>query len=226
MVTVRLYLSSYRLGGHSDVLTGMVRGERRGWVISNALDAVGAELRGDETKRQITELAELGLDAADFDLRLHRPETIAEAFGEPDFVWVRGGNVFVLRAALARSGADRLITAALESDALVYGGFSAGACVLAPSLEGLELCDPVGDVLSIYGAVRWDGLAVIDRAVVPHLASPGHPESAALETVARRYDHADLPYWGLQDGDVLVCEDERCRLLLSREPASPPTLPS
>jgi dipeptidase E len=221
-VTVRLYLSSYRLGDHSEVLSGMVRGDRRGWVISNALDAGSAERREDDTRRQIAELAELGLTAVDFDLRLYRPDTIAEAFGEPDFVWVRGGNVFVLRAALARSGADALITAALHRDAFVYAGFSAGACVLAPSLEGLELCDPVEDCERLYGSVPGCGLGVLDRAVVPHLETPHHPESAVLEEVARRYRETDLPYWGLRDGDVLVCEDGVCRVLPLRQSVTPP----
>jgi dipeptidase E len=216
MVTVRLYLSSYGLGDHSAVLSGMVRGDRCGWVISNALDALDAERRERETRQQIAELAKLGLSAVDLDLRLYRPDTITDAFGEPDFVWVRGGNVFMLRAALERSGADALITSALDRDAFVYGGFSAGACVLAPSLAGLELCDPVEDCLALYGSVPWSGLGVLDRAVVPHLASPGHPESAVLEAVARGYGEAGVQYWALQDGDVLACEDGVYRHLFSR----------
>lgn len=204
---MRLYLSSYQLGEHGTVLSDMVRGHRRGLVISNALDGYAEDRREGDTRRQIGMLAELGLHAEALDLREHDPTSLAEAVGEPDFLWVRGGNVFTLRMALARSGMDALITDALRKDRFVYAGFSAGPCVLAPSLAGLELCDPVEQCLAVHGEVRFDGLGLLDRPVVPHLDSPGHPETSLLAEVARRYDASDVSYWGLRDGQVLVVED-------------------
>ena len=129
------------------------------------------------------------------------------ALADAGFVWVRGGNVFVLRMAMARSSFDEAIRAALADDALVYAGFSAGPCVLAPSLRGLELCDPVADAQRLYGQVRYDGLGVLDRPVVPHLESVGHPESNLLGRVARRYVAAGRPFHPLRDGEVLIIED-------------------
>jgi hypothetical protein len=72
--------------------------------------------------------------------------------------------------------------------ALVYAGYSAGACVLSPSLRGLEAVDDAGAVTRVYGAepVR-DGLGLLDEAFVPHYRSPGHPETAAIELVVARY---------------------------------------
>ena len=139
---MRLYLSSYLLGAHPEVLAGMVRGDRRGWVVANALDGQDEDRRRTDTARQVEALASLGLHAVDLDLRDVGPAEVRESFGRPDFVWVRGGNVFTLRMALARSGLDRVVVDGLAADRFVYGGFSAGACVLAPSLRGLELCDP------------------------------------------------------------------------------------
>lgn len=204
---MRLYLSSYQLGAHGARLRDMVRGPRRGLVISNALDGYADDRRAADTRRQISILADLGLQAEALDLREHDPSTLADAMGEPDFLWVRGGNVFTLRMALARSGMDTLILDALREDRFVYAGFSAGPCVLAPSLVGLELCDPVEQCLAVHGAVRYDGLGVLDRPVVPHLNSPGHPESALLGEVARRYSRDGIAYWGLRDGQVLTIDD-------------------
>src|SRR5437763_10226659 len=79
--------------------------------------------------------------------------------------------------------------------ALVYAGYSAGACVLSPSLRGLEAVDDAGAVTRVYGAepVR-DGLGLLDEAFVPHYRSPGHPETAAIElVVARTPATASLP---------------------------------
>ena len=50
-----------------------------------------------------------------------------------------------LRRALAASGADEMIADLVRADRIVYGGNSAGACVLAPSLRGLETVDEPGD---------------------------------------------------------------------------------
>nr|WP_277870546.1 Type 1 glutamine amidotransferase-like domain-containing protein [Nakamurella antarctica] len=183
-----------------------MRGSKRGWLIANALDGVDDDRRLADVESQIQNLSSIGLTAENFDLRNFTPDDVEAAFGHPDFVWVRGGNVFILRMAMARSAFDRLIVARLAADDLVYAGFSAGACVLAPSLLGLELCDSVVDCRAEYGDVRFAGLAVLDRAVVPHLQSSDHPETNILGAIAKRYDAKDIRYWPLRDGQALVVD--------------------
>lgn len=201
---MRLYLSSYQFGDHPELLSALVSGNRRGWVIMNALDGLDEDRRQKDARRHIAALATLGMTAQDFDLREQDRTSITASFGAPDFVWVVGGNVFTLRAALARTGLDDLLIQGLAADAFVYAGFSAGACVLAPSLSGLERCDPVEDCAATYGEVRFDGLGVLDRPFVPHLSSPGHPETEVLGEVAAAYDSEHQPYWALRDGEALV----------------------
>ena len=108
--------------------------------------------------------------------------------------------------AFARSGLDRVVVEGLAADRFVYAGFSAGPCVLAPSLSGLELCDPPETCRASYGDVRYDGLGVLDRPVVPHLNSPQHPETALLSRVAATYETEGQPYWALSDGQALVID--------------------
>lgn len=209
---MRLYLSSYRLGDHPEELALLVGGERRGWLIMNALDGQDEQRRAADARTQLDMLAGIGLLAEDLDLRALNPETAERAFGEPDFVWVRGGNVFTLRMALARSGLDDILTTCIREDRLVYAGFSAGACVLAPSLSGLEHCDPTEACIATYGGVRFDGLGVLDRPFVPHLNSVGHPESELLGEVAAAYRAAGQPYWALCDGQALIIDNERATI--------------
>jgi dipeptidase E len=178
----------------------------------NALDGFDDDRRRSDTTTQVEGLAAIGLLAENLDLRDFSPDEIEAAFGHPDFVWVRGGNVFTLRMAMARSGLDEVIKRGLAADAFVYGGFSAGACVLAPSLVGLEHCDPIEDCRAVYGDVRFDGLAVLDRPVVPHLDSPGHPEAELVTEVAARYAAEGQGYWGLRDGQALVVDGADARI--------------
>ena len=113
----------------------------------------------------------------------------------------------MLRAALALSGADRALIELLRSDAAVYGGYSAGCCVLGPSLHGVELVDDPVAVEATYGtAVRWDGLSMLDYAFVPHFRSQ-HPESQQIEAVVAEYDRTGVAYRALRDGEVLVIDE-------------------
>ena len=121
---------------------------------------------------------------------------------------------FLLRHALRRSEADTALIGLLAKDSLVYGGNSAGGCVLSPSLRGLEAADDCDAVGRIYGDEPvWEGLGVLDRAFIPHIGSADVPESAALELLAARYQAAGVAHWALRDGQVLVIDGESARLV-------------
>ncbi len=119
--------------------------------------------------REVTELASLGFLVTEIDLR--DDLAAAKRLPEADVIWVRRGNVFVLRRALADSGADAIVVDLLERDAIVYAGYSAGVCVLASDLRGPERVD---DVTAVHDPT-YDGLGVLDRPVVPHVDSPRPP---------------------------------------------------
>lgn len=199
---MRLYLSSYRLGDQPRQLLAMLDAPGPVAVIGNALDAEPVQTRERAIDFEIQALAGLGIDAAEFDLRdyFRDPRQCAQRLARYRMVWVRGGNVFVLRHALACSGADIALTGLIASDAIVYAGYSAGCCVLAPSLRGLELID---DPDATGAAPRWDGLGQLPYAIVPHYRSP-HPESDAAELVAKRYQAEGVPHRTIRDGDVIV----------------------
>jgi dipeptidase E len=114
-------------------------------------------------------------------------------------LWVRGRNVFMLRHALHLSGGDTVLPDLLRRDALAYAGYSAGPCVLAPSLRGLDA--------GIYGTSPiFDGLGVLPYAIVPHYRSPDHPENAACDQVAARYASTGVPHRTFRDGQALVID--------------------
>lgn len=194
-----MYLSSWRLGDHPERLLSLTGGPGRAAVIANAIDAVDEPARSAGVAFELTALRGLGYDPVEVDLRTADPR---QALAGHDLVWVRGGNVFALRAALANSGADAVLTDLVRADAVVYGGYSAGCCVLAPSLRGLELVDDP----AVVPEPRWDGLGLLDRAFVPHYRSD-HPESAAIERVAEAYRARGVAHTLLRDGEVLVVDN-------------------
>jgi dipeptidase E len=208
---VRLYLSSFRIGNHPDRLIALARGGQRVGVIANARDGWPTADRSEGLSKESHALEDLGFVTEEIDLRdfAGRGRALAGVLARVAMVWVPGGNVFVLRQAIWRADADAVIRDLVTDDTLAYAGYSAGACVLAPSLAGLERCDDPGDVLRLYGEeARFDGLGLLDHAVVPHLGTPTHPESAVLEQVAITYRREGVPYVGLRDGQVYLVDGD------------------
>jgi dipeptidase E len=207
---VRLYLSSFRTGDHPEHLAALVGDSgRRAVVIANAMDDAPADIRQAGVERELDALGALGFDAAELDLRdyFDAEERLRGELAGVALAWLRGGNVFMLRYALRRSGGDTVFCSLLADDALVYAGYSAGPCVLSPSLRGLETVDDADAVLRIYGSEPvWEGLAVLDKAFVPHFKSPGHPESSALDLVAEHCRSEGVPHITLQDGQALLID--------------------
>lgn len=200
---MKLYLSSFRLGDHPERLVALLPPAARVAVICNSIDAEEPAVRREKVAEEITWLTELGLQPEELDLRSCTGDDLRAQLRSYDGVWVRGGNVFVLRAVMAQSGADQILPELIRSEQIVYAGYSAGPCVLAPSLRGLELCD---DADAVDGEVVWDGLGLLDHAIVPHLDSPGHPETELLEKVAGLYVRTGVPYLPMRDGEALVID--------------------
>ncbi|MEU9038438.1 Type 1 glutamine amidotransferase-like domain-containing protein [Streptomyces sp. NPDC048352] len=203
---MRLFLSSWKLGDSPELLDDLVKGARTAAVVGNALDALPAPQRQRATGREVAMLRDRGYGVTEVDLRDHFGDaaTLADRLSGFGVVWVHGGNPFVLRLAMALSGADEILTDLLDRDALVYAGWSAGACVLSPSLRGLELVDDPADAVTAYGRQAvWEGLGLLDYAFVPHYRSP-IPESESIERVVERYDREGVLYRVFRDGEVTL----------------------
>lgn len=211
---MRLYLSSYRIGDRAGSLLALLGNGKRAAVIENALDNISPAARDlyrAEAYDPVVELGSLGIAATPLDLRDHfgDPEGLRARLSRFDLVWVTGGNAFVLRRAMKQSGFDDVIVDMLDNDQIVYGGFSAGAVVAAPSLEGIHLMDDPDEAPAGYDRETiWDGLGLIDHAIVPHYRSP-HSESAAADRAVRHLCSRGLRYRALRDGEAIVWTEDR-----------------
>ena len=161
------------------------------------MDAAPPEVRRASVELELSALADLGLGAAELDLRGYfgHQQRLRRDLAGVCMAWLRGGNTFMLRYALARSGADTVFRELLAANALVYAGYSAGACVLSPSLRGLELVDDADAVTRTYGSPpMWDGLAVLGEAFIPALPVTGASRDgchrAGRDPVSRRRDRS------------------------------------
>ncbi len=205
-----MYLSSYKLGNHTDELLRLLDGKTKVGIIMAAQDYKDAVTRAERLQAELDALTGLGLEPEEFNLRDYFTDTsgLRERLASYDLIWVRGGNAFVLRKALAQSGADKILADLIRSNQIVYGGYSAGVCILSPNLHGIELVDVENTYVPGYQTETiWEGLGLLPYSVAPHYKSD-HYESDAIDDVVAYVEARNIPFRTLHDGDVLVIEGE------------------
>jgi dipeptidase E len=215
---VRLYLSSFDLGNCPEELVALAGAARRAAIIVNALDDA-PEGRARWLKAQTDKLADLGFSVVELDLRCYfgKADRLGAFLAGIDLVWINGGNAFILRRAMKQSGFDLLIKASLARDEIVYAGFSAAAVVAFDSLRGLELVDNPENVPSGYDPdIVWEGLGLVPFALAVHFKSD-HPESESVDREIAFYEAAGIPYRTLRDGEALVVDGHREKVVGSPE---------
>ena len=201
---MKFYLSSYKLGDKTDKLKELAKGVIG--FIPNAMDFIPREEIQESHDRDIQRLRNLGIEVEMLDLREYfgKKDSLAERLKSLSGVFVRGGYTYVCRAAMRLSGFDDLIKE--MPDSFLYSGYSAGVCVLAPSISGLnEMDDPSK---SPYPSIREpisEGLGLIDYLIIPHYKSD-HPETELADKDVEYCKSHNINYKTLRDGEVIIIE--------------------
>ena len=203
---MKLYLSSYGLGSQPSVLRDLVGSGSRAGLVFNSLDNYPERLRNFD--REATALADLDFASVEVDLRRYfdAPGQLQKVLERLDLLWVVGGNSFVLARAMTLSGFSAAARDLVQGGTLVYAGYSAGACVAGPDLEGVRLMDEPEVIPDGYPPdAEPTTLGWIPWRIVPHWRSD-HPESESAEPAVAFLENAELPYKALRDGEVLVSD--------------------
>jgi dipeptidase E len=205
---VKLFLSSYELGENPEKLAKLASANKRVAVIGNASDLKTVEERIEKIAKEIDPLIEIGLMPEELDLRDYfgKESELKKKLEEFGMVWVKGGNTFVLRRAFKQSGFDKLIKEKIDDPDFVYAGYSAGSCIVTPTLKGLGIVDDPVSVPENYDPeIIWKGLGFVDYSIAPHYRS-NHPESAMVEETVKYFIEHGMPYKPLRDGEVIITE--------------------
>lgn len=203
---MKLYLSSDKLGDQTDKLKKMVGDNKRVGVIINSRDGSDREEVLEGLRVEMGSLRELRLLPEILDLKMYfgKKDELSKELSKYGMVYVVGGNTFILRKAMKYSGFDELINERLSDKDFVYAGYSAGICVLAPTLRGLDLCDePELTPEGYEKKTIWEGLGIIPYSIAPHYLSD-HPESLAVENVVKYFEENNIPHKTLHDGEVII----------------------
>jgi dipeptidase E len=197
---MRLFLSSLGFGDHPDALVDVVGAGARIGVVVNAVDDRPAADRALAVEIESDEMTRLGLRPVGLDLR--RPGDV-RLLDDLDALWVRGGNTFVLRAALAVADADSAIVDRVRAGTLTWAGYSAGAAVLSPDLAYVAEVD---DPAAAGPSPVTTGLALLDRPVVPHVDG-SYDEALRCAALSVRLTRDGVDHLRIGDRDAVTVVD-------------------
>lgn len=203
---MKFYLSSYKIGQEVEKLKNFMQGKRMGFI-PNSVDYLELKSRQESNDKNMKDISDIGIDIEILDLRDYfgKMSQLEEKIKTLWGVWVRGGNTFILRQAMKLSGFDDIIQR-MDRDDFVYGGYSAGICILAPSLVALQQVDnPHIMPYKELQEVIWDGLWLLDYIILPHYKSD-HPESADIDKEVDYCTRNNIRYKTLSDGEVIVIQ--------------------
>ena len=214
---MRLFLSSQDFGNYPQVVAKLVGNNKRAAYIKNAQDDLPPKERNFTTPEKKKMFKAAGLHLEEIDLREYfgKADKLAEKLSEFGSFWSSGGNTFILRRAMKASGLDEILKRMLRDDKILYGGWSAGACITAPSLHGIEYGDrPQPDVVPNNYPTKetiWDGLGLVPFMIVPHYKS-GWFGKEADKSISYFKKH-NIVYKPLKDGQVIVVDGEKKEFL-------------
>ena len=101
----------------------------------------------------------------------------------------------------------------LATDSIVYGGYSAGPCMLTPSLRGAGLVDDPLEVPTGYEqGIIWGCLGILPYCLLPHYKSD-HPESELIGQSVDYMIDQHIPFIALRDGEAIVRDGRADRTL-------------
>lgn len=205
-LAMRCFVSAYGLGDDPSALLEVVPPGAQTLYFANALDHIDPDRRTRFVQGDLQALRALELDVRELDLRDYfgAAKELGAQLSRARCLFGSGGNVYVLRRAMALSGFDHWLTTRVGSK-LVYAGYSAAICVLSPRLDGYDQAsDPNINPYDDHPAMLA-GLGLIDWACAPHAGSKtGEGAQIAQEMAA--FERKGIAYRALPNGETFVTE--------------------
>jgi len=209
--SMKLYLSSIRIPVPNELtrLLGKPLSDVSVALIPNAKDYYSKRARDFKVNDLVGYMEQLGLKVTIVDLRDYSDgDVLKQKLAAYDLVWAMGGNTFVLRYEMKRSGFDAIIKSLLE-EGVVYGGDSAGALVAGLSLVGIESADEP----EFAEELIEDGIGLVPFHILPHV---DNPEFADVLPTFRAL-HRDEEIIELKDSQAVIFEDEARQVVTAEE---------
>ncbi len=205
---MKLYLSSYRIPTPDDLakLLGKPLRSTSVALIPNAKDYYSGRAREFKVGDLVNYMELLGLKVEIVDLRDYNDAiSLKKKLAGYDLIWAMGGNTYMLRYEMHRSGFEKIIGELLDTG-VVYGGDSAGALVAGSSIAGVESADEP----EFAEELIKDGLGLVPFAILPHV---DNPEFVEVLPIFKSVHQGKNEVIELKDSQAVVFDGEEQRIV-------------
>lgn len=153
------------------------------------------------------QLAELGFDVCEVDLKNETEVSLENKFTNVDVVYVEGGNTFYLLDWVKKSGFNKAIKKFLKRER-VYVGVSAGSMIAGTNIESANW-EPADK--NIAGLGDLSAISLLPFAITPHYCDE------VAEAVKEAAVKAGYPIVALTDSQAVLIDGNRARIIGSGE---------
>jgi dipeptidase E len=209
---MRLFLSSYRAGQHDNELREFIGKIKQVAVITNAKDYKIPVDRKLKIEENFDYFHSIGLEPTEIDLRpyFHKPGT-ESLLKNHNFIWLAGGNVFLLRRALKYTGLDKFLYDQVSKNEIILACESAGAIIMGPTLKYSEMDndeDSPDYIPQGYSKkIIWSGLDLVSYVPVPHYKTPDY--GAEIDKYIEHLDKASIPHKEMTDEQAIIINGDK-----------------
>lgn len=201
---MKLYIASMFLGEDTNMLEDWIKThDNRILLVCNArdhkTDRHSEELFNEKNKKMLEEVG-FKVDYLDLSKYFNDKDSLYKILDDYKAVFVTGGNVFVLRKSYELSGFDQYLINNRDKDFL-YGGYSAGVCILSNTLKGYDLVDSMTNPYD-NSSINMSGVGLLDYMVCPHYKSI-HKETDLVDDMVEYFDKNNIKYITLRDGESI-----------------------
>ncbi len=210
---MKLYLSSIGIPATEELVTllGKPFNNTSVALIPNAKDYYSKRAWEFTINSRIEYMKGIGFNIEVVDLKDYTKGSILKSkLSNYDLIWAMGGNTFMLRYEMQRSGFDEIIKELLDQG-VTYGGDSAGALVAGLSINGIESADEPEFAEEVVNS----GTGIVPFSILPHT---DNPEFLEVVPIFRKL-HQDEEVIELKDSQAVIFENGMHRIINGQVPA-------
>lgn len=210
---MKLYLSSIGIPTPEDLATllGKPLDATTVALLPNAKDYYSKRAWEFTINSRIEYMKGLGFGIEVVDLKNYTEKSaLKNKLSNYDLIWAMGGNTFMLRYEMKRSGFEEIIQGLLNQG-ITYGGDSAGALVAGLSINGIEAADEPGFAEEVINK----GMGIIPFSILPHADNPEFSEVVPIFNKL----HQDEEIIKLNDSQAVIFENGTHRIIDGQVPA-------
>jgi dipeptidase E len=147
-------------------------------------------------------LEKIGLIVDELEVTKATVDEISAKLKGNDYIFISGGNTFVLLQELQRTGADKMIAEEIRSGK-PYIGSSAGSVVLSPDIEYIKAMDNCAAAPDLK---TFAALNIVDFYPVPHHTN--FPFKKTVKKIITKYG-AELTLYPISNKQAILVDGDR-----------------